>query len=424
MSGFGPAQGTFGGSATFTNLTVTGTATFASTVTVTGGTIAAPSQFNGVPYFGPAARDGTQLTVMDATNAAVGVIQWTSNAGSSGEMIHLTGGPANTGSGGSGPSLIACGLNYGGVGILVNNYTTGVGIKVANLPTGSNAAAWGFLLSQQSNYAEGMYLSQEASTNKMLLKVVSAPIGSIAGAGAATGQLLSAWYRSQAATADTLLFHIAVDNIQTSVPIKPSTDSGTDIGATASRFSAGYFATVQCTGASNNIGVAMSSTVGLRLGSAHQVTFSSTTAYNGSADLYLTRHSAANLRQGAAASNDADGVAQTLRSPSGGTVSAGTTGKNGGAYTITAGNGSDAKSGSNANGGNGGILTLTGGAKGLKDGGGSDGLDGGVQVSRSGGLLGFYGVSPIARAVLATGTGATVDNVITALQNLGLVSQS
>lgn len=38
--------------------------------------------------------------------------------------------------------------------------------------------------------------------------------------------------------------------------------------------------------------------------------------------------------------------------------------------------------------------------------------------------LGFYGVTPISRAVLATGAGATVDNVITALQNLGLVKQS
>ncbi len=38
--------------------------------------------------------------------------------------------------------------------------------------------------------------------------------------------------------------------------------------------------------------------------------------------------------------------------------------------------------------------------------------------------IGFYGVTAIARAVLATGAGATVDNVITALQNLGLVKQS
>ena len=37
---------------------------------------------------------------------------------------------------------------------------------------------------------------------------------------------------------------------------------------------------------------------------------------------------------------------------------------------------------------------------------------------------GFYGVSPIARAVLATGASHTVDDVITALQNLGLVKQS
>lgn len=40
------------------------------------------------------------------------------------------------------------------------------------------------------------------------------------------------------------------------------------------------------------------------------------------------------------------------------------------------------------------------------------------------GKVGFYGVTPITRAVLATGAGATVDNVISALQALGLVKQS
>lgn len=38
--------------------------------------------------------------------------------------------------------------------------------------------------------------------------------------------------------------------------------------------------------------------------------------------------------------------------------------------------------------------------------------------------LGFFGVTPIARPLLATGASATVDNVITVLQNLGLVRQS
>ena len=37
--------------------------------------------------------------------------------------------------------------------------------------------------------------------------------------------------------------------------------------------------------------------------------------------------------------------------------------------------------------------------------------------------LGFYGVTPIVRATLATGAMATTDDVITALQNLGLVKQ-
>ena len=40
------------------------------------------------------------------------------------------------------------------------------------------------------------------------------------------------------------------------------------------------------------------------------------------------------------------------------------------------------------------------------------------------GKLGFHDKTPIVQAVLATGTGKTVDNVITALQNLGLVKQA
>lgn len=47
-----------------------------------------------------------------------------------------------------------------------------------------------------------------------------------------------------------------------------------------------------------------------------------------------------------------------------------------------------------------------------------------VVISQSNGKIGFYGVAAISRAVLATGTGKTVDNIISALQNLGLVKQS
>lgn len=46
-----------------------------------------------------------------------------------------------------------------------------------------------------------------------------------------------------------------------------------------------------------------------------------------------------------------------------------------------------------------------------------DGDTGGVK-------LGFYGVTAVARQTLATGAGASVDDVITALQNLGLLKQS
>lgn len=49
---------------------------------------------------------------------------------------------------------------------------------------------------------------------------------------------------------------------------------------------------------------------------------------------------------------------------------------------------------------------------------------GNASIAGSGKNLGFYGVTPISRATLATGASHTVDDVITALQNLGLVKQS
>lgn len=49
-------------------------------------------------------------------------------------------------------------------------------------------------------------------------------------------------------------------------------------------------------------------------------------------------------------------------------------------------------------------------------------LDG--ALNHDGTTVGFYGVAPTTRLLLATGAGATVDNVITALQTLGLVKQS
>jgi hypothetical protein len=188
-----------------------------------GGTTAAPLQFTGVPYFGNADRLGNgDLIVMDDTNNTAGVIQWQSNATNTGEMIHLTGGANMTGSGGSGPSLLAIGLNTGGVGIFVNNYTTGVGIKITNRSTNSNAAAYGFMISQNSNVGVGAYFSQESSTATEPLKIVSAPIGAIGGAGAATGQILTSWYRSQAATADTQVAKMAVDGFTATVPMTGS----------------------------------------------------------------------------------------------------------------------------------------------------------------------------------------------------------
>ncbi len=47
-----------------------------------------------------------------------------------------------------------------------------------------------------------------------------------------------------------------------------------------------------------------------------------------------------------------------------------------------------------------------------------------IRSAAAGVRLGFYGVTPAARQLLATGAGATVDQVITALQTLGLLRQS
>ncbi len=47
-----------------------------------------------------------------------------------------------------------------------------------------------------------------------------------------------------------------------------------------------------------------------------------------------------------------------------------------------------------------------------------------VEASGSEAMLGFYGTAAIARQLFATGAGHTVDELITALQNLGLLKQS
>ena len=49
---------------------------------------------------------------------------------------------------------------------------------------------------------------------------------------------------------------------------------------------------------------------------------------------------------------------------------------------------------------------------------------GAMSIANSGNSLGFYGATPVAKQLLATGAAHTVDDVITALQQLGLVKQS
>ena len=46
------------------------------------------------------------------------------------------------------------------------------------------------------------------------------------------------------------------------------------------------------------------------------------------------------------------------------------------------------------------------------------------EIRSNSAAMGFHGVTPVARQLLATGAGHTVDDVITALQALGLVRQT
>ena len=76
------------------------------------------------------------------------------------------------------------------------------------------------------------------------------------------------------------------------------------------------------------------------------------------------------------------------------------------------------------------VLTITRGCQiTLEDGGNfvlgtSTGTQFGTAGGASGQKLGFYGATPVTQPLLATGAGHTVDDVITALQQLGLVRQS
>lgn len=48
----------------------------------------------------------------------------------------------------------------------------------------------------------------------------------------------------------------------------------------------------------------------------------------------------------------------------------------------------------------------------------------GYQIGAASSKVGFFGQTPAVQSVLATGVGATADNIITVLQTLGLCKQS
>lgn len=97
----------------------------------------------------------------------------------------------------------------------------------------------------------------------------------------------------------------------------------------------------------------------------------------------------------------------------GGRGSSQSTGGAGGTASLIGG----AAAGSGNN--NGGSVIITGGEP------SASGTRGSIFIgNNSADLLGFYAVTPVTRQVLATGSGATVDNVISFLQTIGLCKQS
>ena len=179
---------------------------------------------------------------------------------------------------------------------------------------------------------------------------------------------------------------VATAAVTATVPLLFSADNTLDIGATgATRPRTGYFGTNVVAGSNFVLGALATpsaligtSYAGVRVGSDLGFSWSSTTDALAAADLFLRRVAAANLGLGAAAANDAAGVAQTITAPDGGTSTG--VGRAGADLTLVAGDGSVAAGGSGLAGGAGGALILSYGTGAAGDGAGATGAEGFIGI--------------------------------------------
>ena len=108
-----------------------------------------------------------------------------------------------------------------------------------------------------------------------------------------TGAGVLTWETAAAAGATTALDNLASVAVNTAIL---AADDTLDFGAAGQRWTTGFFAAIDCSGAADTIGASLDAATGLRLGSGKVLNFSSTTAFDGAADLGLKRSAAGILQ--------------------------------------------------------------------------------------------------------------------------------
>jgi hypothetical protein len=149
-----------------------------------GGTALAPQVMSGVPYFGPAARDGSQLIVRSASDVgSLSVIEW-QNGAPAGYLLHFTQGSAM-----SGNALIGLGVQNGAPasGLYVNMHSDSHANSIGVYIQGDvGAHGKGISVLQQSAFMVGIQAQALVTPHGTLLRLL--------GNGTATaGDLLMEW---------------------------------------------------------------------------------------------------------------------------------------------------------------------------------------------------------------------------------------
>ncbi len=110
-------------------------------------------------------------TVGDSATNGDGLIQLTHD-GDYGFIAHLLGGPNMTSAGG----ILGIGINYGGIGLVVDNYRTGQGIVIQNMSTVTGTGSYAIRGYQHDSAAVFMQLSQDNTNAKQLISLRANPL--------------------------------------------------------------------------------------------------------------------------------------------------------------------------------------------------------------------------------------------------------